>query len=72
MSRHDLELSYVTPLIAHRFYKTHGMPLCGVIVEDDEENDILIGACATAVFSNTYYLTHIENVICNCSVFNYT
>ena len=50
MSRHELGMSAVTPLIAHREYKTCGIPLCGVIVDEDNEDDILIGACvATAV-----------------------
>ena len=52
MRRHDLGLSSVTPLISRRFYKTCRMPLCGVMVEDDDENNILIGLCATIVFSN--------------------
>ena len=45
MSRHELGMNAVTPLIARREYKKCGIPLCGVIVEDDNENDILIGAC---------------------------
>ena len=50
MSRHDLGMNDVTPLIACREYNKCGIPLCGVMVEDDNENDILIGACvATAV-----------------------
>ena len=31
MSMHDLGLSSVTPIIAHGFYKTCGMSLCGVV-----------------------------------------
>ena len=48
--RHCLEMNAVTPFIAYRECKKCGIPLCGVKVEDDNDNDVLIGACfATAI-----------------------
>ena len=62
MSRHDLGLSSATPLITLRFQKTCDMPLCVVIAYGDDEHDVLIGVCATAVFSN------IDDLICIADV----
>ena len=62
MSRHDLELSSATPLIARGFCKTHGMPLCGAMEEHGEENYTLIGACATESFSNVDDLMQIVSL----------
>ena len=62
MIRHDLGLRSATPLIARRFHKTCRMPLCDDAVEVDDGNDVLIGARATAEFSNIDYLMWIMNI----------
>ena len=46
MSRHDIALSSITPSIAHKEFKKCGIPLCGVVVQDDIEDDDLIVICA--------------------------
>lgn len=43
MSRHDLVLSSVTPLIARKEYRKYDTPLRGVTVEDDDEDNISSG-----------------------------
>ena len=45
MGGNDFGMNAVTTLITHREHENFCVPLYGVKVEDDNENDFLIGAC---------------------------
>ena len=62
MSRHDLVMNTLTHLIANRECKKCGMPLCGVKVEDDNENGMLFGACVVTAVLVTDDLMRIKRI----------
>ena len=51
LSRHDLALASVTPYKARKFFKKCGVPLCGVRVDDVEDEFV---ACSTAFICSTF------------------